>query len=119
MSLAGRHFVWLQRGLLLFSGIIPTSSNIATASHDLDYLLGDNQGALDLAKNPRINSRSKHIEVHYHYVRQKLEEGNFDISYVPTADILADLPTKNLPRPRHQDLVNKILRTGVPSEGKC
>ena len=120
MSLASRHLVWLQRGLQLFSGIISTSSNVATASHDLDYLLGDNQGALDLAKNPRINSRSKHIEVHYHYVRQKLEEGNFDILYVPTADNLADLLTKNLPKPRHHDLVNRILRTtGVPSEGKC
>ena len=71
MSLARRHLIWLQRGLQLFRGIAnaSTSSSIATASHDLDYLLGDNQGALELAKNPSINSRLKHIDMHYHYVR--------------------------------------------------
>ena len=96
MSLASRHLIWLQRGLQLFRGITSTSSSIATASRDLDYLLGNNQGALELAKNPRINSRSKHIDVHYHYIRQQLEDGNFDILYVPTADNLADLLIKSL-----------------------
>ena len=120
MSLASRHLIWLQRGLQLFRGISSTSSSVATASHDLDYLLGDNQGALELAKNPRINSRSKHIHVHYHYVRQQIEDGNFGILYVPTADNLADLLTKNLPKPRHLELSNKIMKIdGVISEGKC
>ena len=75
---------------------------------------------MELAKNPRVNSRSKHIDVHYHYVRQQLEDGNFGILYVPTADNLADLLTKNLPKPRHLELANKTMRIdGVISEGKC
>ena len=122
MSLASRHLIWLQRGLQLFRGIASasTSSSIATASHDLDYLLGDNQGALELAKNPRINSHSKHINVHYHYVQQQLEDGNFDILYVPTSDNVADLLTKNLPKPRHLKLANQIVKIdGVPCEGQC
>ena len=75
---------------------------------------------MELAKNPRVNSRSKHIDVHYHYVRQQLEDRNFGILYVPTADNLADLLTKNLPKPRHLELANKTMRIdGVISEGKC
>ena len=68
ISLASQHLIWLLCGLQLFRGIASTltSSDIATANHNLDYLLGDIQGALELAKNPRINSRSKQIDVHYH-----------------------------------------------------
>ena len=122
MSLASRHLIWLQHGLQLFRGVSSTSSSVATASHDLGYLLGDNQGVLELAKNPRVNSRSKHIDVQYHYVRKQLEDGSFDIFYVPMVDNLADLLTKNLPKPRHLELAIKMLTTqkdGVSNEGKC
>ena len=120
MPLASRHLIWLQHGLQLFRGISSTSSSIATASHNLAYLLGGNQGALELAKNSHVNSHLKHIDVHYHYVRQQLEDGNFGILYVPMVDNLADILTKNLPKPRHLELANKTMRTdGMISEGKC
>ena len=58
--------------------------------------------------------------MHYHYVRQQLEDGNFGILYVPTADNLADLLTKHLPKPRHLELANKMMKIdGAISEGKC
>ena len=48
------------------------------------------------------------IDTHYHHVREQLEAGTFDLMYVPTEDNLADLFTKNLPKPRHHELAEKI-----------
>ena len=106
MSFASRHLIWLQRGLQQLRQ--HTSYGVATDNHEVDYLLGDNQGALELAKNHRINNRSKHIDTHYHFVREQLEAGTFDLLYVPTDDNLADIFTKSLPKPRHHELAEKI-----------
>jgi hypothetical protein len=59
-------------------------------------MLGDNQGAIALTKNPHLHERSKHIDVCYHYVRDLVERGKLDVAYVPTADMVADGMTKPL-----------------------
>ena len=114
MSLASRHLVWLQHGLQQLRQ--HTLLTIATDNHEVDYLLGDIQVALELAKNHGINNQSKHIDTHYHHVCELLEAGTFDLMYVPTEDNLADLFTKTLPKPRHHELAEKIC---CASEGKC
>ena len=57
-------------------------------------LLGDNQGALGLIENPEHHSRTKHIDVQYHYVREVTDDGLISIGYVPTSDMIADVLTK-------------------------
>ena len=59
-------------------------------------ILGDNQGALRLVANPEFHSRSKHIDVQYHYVRELLEEGTICVEYVRTSEMAADCLTKPL-----------------------
>lgn len=54
----------------------------------------DNQSALHLARNPAFHSRTKHIRVQYHFVREQVEEGTVDMQKVHTADNLADFMTK-------------------------
>lgn len=56
----------------------------------------DNQGAIALIKNPENHSRTKHIDVQYHYVREVVEDGLIQVSYVPTAEMAADILTKPL-----------------------
>ncbi|GJZ97607.1 retrovirus-related pol polyprotein from transposon TNT 1-94 [Tanacetum coccineum] len=57
-------------------------------------LFCDNQGALYLARNPAFHSKTKHIRVQYHFVREKVEEGTVDMQKIHTDDNVADYMTK-------------------------
>ena len=61
-------------------------------------LLGDNQGTLDLIKNPEHHSRTKHIDVQYHYIREVVADGYVEIEHIPTKEMTADIFTKPLNR---------------------
>ncbi|MCO5559957.1 hypothetical protein L7F22_013561 [Adiantum nelumboides] len=56
----------------------------------------DSQSVLAVARNPVSHARTKHIEVHYHNVWERLSVGEINLAYVPTQDNLADLFTKAL-----------------------
>lgn len=56
----------------------------------------DNQGAMALAKNPQFHARTKHIDIQYHFSREKVSEGKVDLRYIPTAEQVADGLTKAL-----------------------
>jgi transposase InsO family protein len=61
----------------------------------------DNQGAMQLAKDPKFHERTKHISVRYHFVRDACEREIIRLSYLPTSDMVADILTKALPREVH------------------
>lgn len=56
----------------------------------------DNQGSVALAKNPENHQRTKHIDIWYHYIREKKEDGTIAIDYLPTEEMIADGLTKVL-----------------------
>ncbi|KAK7863601.1 hypothetical protein R5R35_013473 [Gryllus longicercus] len=65
----------------------------------------DNQGALCLVKNPVFHKRTKHVDIKYHYIREKLEEGTISVSFVPSDLELADVFTKPTPRDHFHELI--------------
>ena len=56
----------------------------------------DNQSTIKLAKNPVYHARSKHIEVHHHFVRDLIESQEVELQFCGTEDQLADIFTKAL-----------------------
>jgi hypothetical protein len=68
----------------------------------------DNQGAIALAKNPEFHKRTKHIDIRYHFVREKVEDGQVMLQYCPTQDMLADLMTKPISAPQFVALRTKL-----------
>jgi hypothetical protein len=80
--------VWLAR---LLTDLIGEESGVPE-------LRIDNQSAITLCKNTVFHDQSKHIDVHYHYIHECVEEDHIIISYVATMEQLADILTKALGR---------------------
>jgi hypothetical protein len=57
-------------------------------------IMCDNKGAIDLSKNPVQRSRTKHIEICHHFLRDNVQKGNRSIEKVPSEDNIADIFTK-------------------------
>ena len=63
-----------------------------------EYLVHcDNQGAIHLAKNAAYHSKTKHIDKHYHFIRNVLEHGQLVVRKVHTKENVADMFTKVVP----------------------
>ena len=79
----------------------------------LKYVSGapgvDNQGAINLAKNPVNHQRSKHIDIKYHFIRSEIQNGNVKLQYVRTDNNVADIFTKPATRVKLEKFKNFIF----------
>ena len=64
----------------------------------------DNQGAIELAKNAKYYSRTKHIDICHHFVRERVVSNEIRVIYCRTEDMVADIMTKGLPKPTYDNL---------------
>ena len=74
-------------------------SNLSFTQTNATVIYEDNQGALDLAKNSKYSERSKHIEIHNLFCRERVTAGDIVLKYCRTSDMLADIMTKAVPYP--------------------
>lgn len=69
-------------------------------------LRSDNTSAINISKNPIMHSRTKHIDIRHHFLRDHVLKGDIEFSFIDTQSQLADIYTKPLPR----DTFYKIIR---------
>jgi hypothetical protein len=59
-------------------------------------LLCDNESAIRMADNPVEHSRTKHIDIRHHFLRDHQQKGDIEVYHVSTENQLADIFTKPL-----------------------
>ncbi|RVW61650.1 Copia protein [Vitis vinifera] len=75
----------------------------------------DNTSAINISKNPVLHSRTEHIDIRHHFIRDLVEDKVVSLEYVPTEGQIADILTKPLDVSRFESLRNSIVAQFVPS----
>ncbi len=84
---AGKKALWISQFL--------TCLGFRLSNQSVD-LRSDNKGAISLTENPEFHRKTKHIEVRWHWIREKVERNEIVILYISTKEMLAGGLTKAL-----------------------
>ena len=76
----------------------------------------DNRSAIALCCNNVQHSRSKHIDIRHHFIREQVEKGIVELYFVKTKFQLADIFTKALPRERFQVILPRLGMKSITPE---
>jgi len=90
----GKEAVWL-RTLLSSIDFAPAAST---------PILCDNNAAINLSEDPSLHQRVKHIDIKFHFLRERVHSGDLKLSYVNTHDNIADIFTKALDTTKFEKL---------------
>ncbi|GJX49581.1 hypothetical protein Tco_0276426 [Tanacetum coccineum] len=106
---------------VVFRCVVVILGVLQQALADYDIVLDDipafydNKGAIDLCKNPILHSRTKHIEIRHHFLRDNVQNGNISIEKVSSEDNIADILTK----PLKQEPFNLLRLARIKRGRKC
>lgn len=103
---AAKEAIWLRKLL----------NDLELLSEEPVCLFMDNMSAIRLVKNPEFHKRTKHIDIKYHFIRERVEMGDLAVQYVPSQEQRADIFTKPFPKPRFQYLRHSL---GMIAVGKA
>jgi hypothetical protein len=92
LSYAVREAVWLRR---LLAELVGEATNPTTIN-------ADNESCIKLVRNPQFHARTKHIELHYHFSREKVEDGTVEVQHCSTKVMIADSLTKPVPKDKNE-----------------
>ncbi|GJT54999.1 hypothetical protein Tco_0990053 [Tanacetum coccineum] len=77
----------------------------------------DSQPAIAISCNPVQHSRTKHINVHYHFIKEQVERGIIELYFVRTEYQLGDMFMNALSQDRFECLVRRLgMRCLTPAE---
>eukprot|EP00253_Pinus_taeda_P006175 PITA_06175 len=79
-------------------------------------ILCDNTSANSISKNPVMHSKTKHIPIKYHFLREQVPEQKVKLEYVASKEQVADILTKPLPKDTFEYLRQKM---GVVDSSSC
>lgn len=95
---------WLQQLLV----------ELHVSSSQIPVIWCDNLSAIALASNPIFHARTKHVEIDYHFIREKVLAKQIVVQHVGTSDQIADVFTKSLSVARFDFLKAKLMVVTTP-----
>ncbi|GJV22336.1 hypothetical protein Tco_1371356 [Tanacetum coccineum] len=107
MSLAEAEYVAADR---CCASILWMKSQLS--DYDIHYkmvpIFCDNTSAIAISNNPIVHSRTKHIDIRYHFIRNHILKGDIKLHFIPTKYQLADIFTKPFDEPTFTRLKSKL-----------
>jgi hypothetical protein len=101
---AVKEIQWLQN-FLTELGVQTENSNSQSAA----VLYCDNKAAVLIAKQDMANSRTRHVAMYYHYIKQAVEEGKLEFRWIQSTEQQADILTKPLGVQPYRKLRNMLM----------
>ena len=77
-------------------------------SQDNIEMCGDNLSSMQIVKNSQSHNRFKHIDVHYHFIRDHYNSGTITLQYIKSEDLCADFLTKGVDKIKHYKCMKSI-----------
>lgn len=71
-------------------------------------LQSDNLGAIHLTSKSTFHGRTKHVEIHHHWIREVVKNGDIKLQHCATEEMVADLLTKALGKRQFFKLRSKL-----------
>jgi hypothetical protein len=68
----------------------------------------DNLGAIYLTKNQQVSTRTKHIDIRHHFLRDLVQDKRIEIRFIRSENNSSDITTKNTPQALHNEHTNMI-----------
>jgi len=93
--------LWIWE-LLTELGIPPNGSTLINV---------DNQAAIKFTENSQFHARSKHIDIHHHFIREHIASNEVSVQYCATENNLADIFTKALPKAKYEHFAKLLGMT--------
>lgn len=97
--------VQTAKQVLWFSSLF---SELSYSIADTPTIFCDNQAAISISHHPEHHSRTKHIDIACHFLRDLVSKKRLQLKYVPTKENTADIFTKGLSRSAHEELTKKL-----------
>jgi hypothetical protein len=95
---AAKEAIWLRAIL----------SDLAHSPTEPTSIHCDNLGTIVLTKDSTFHACSKHINIRHHFVRERVESQELNVLYTLTAENIANVLTKGLPKPKHNHFTNLL-----------
>ncbi|GJZ97674.1 zinc finger, CCHC-type containing protein [Tanacetum coccineum] len=103
----GQQSQWMKQALIDYTYDLTTVDDVT--------IMCDNKGAIDLSKNPMQHSRTKHIEIRHHFLRDNVQKGHISVEKVSHVDNIADILTKPLKRESFNYLSIEAINPSPPT----
>jgi hypothetical protein len=101
--------IWLKRIL----------TYLKQEQQDATIIYCDNMSTISISKNIMFHSCTKHIDIKYHFIRDHVRKGEFELKFCKTNDQLVDIFTKELPREKFHYMRKMLGITSLSIKGEC